>query len=244
MLPLLSHRGRTISLIGGFLFATLGALWSFLVVERLSEQARALANAKADVQREIQSLNTLASEYFIANQQGDLIFILAQQENARRDLASLIHKGNVLDRATPVRNMIGALAVARQLDYRSTYDAYEKLNNETRANLSFENFTRLKQEEKNIIVKGQERVPLLLDQLFEIEPEINANEAAQKKQRILCLVASILGSSLLLLPTLPLKRSPNEISSRGLRRGQLSDWPQKPDAAAKFSAPEASAFTD
>jgi cell fate (sporulation/competence/biofilm development) regulator YlbF (YheA/YmcA/DUF963 family) len=59
--------------------------------------------------------------------------------------------------------MIGALAVAKQLDFRSTYDAYERLNNETRANLSFENFTRLKQEEKNIIVKGQERVPLLLD---------------------------------------------------------------------------------
>jgi hypothetical protein len=74
----------------------LGALWSFLVVERLSEQAKALANAKADVHREIQSLNTLASEYFIANQQGDLIFILAQQENARGDLANLIYKGNVL----------------------------------------------------------------------------------------------------------------------------------------------------
>jgi hypothetical protein len=114
-----SRRAKSIGLIGGFVFATLGALWSFLVVERLSEQARELANAKADVNRQIQSLNTLAAEYFIANQQGDLIFILAQQENARRDLASLIYQGNILDRATPVRNMIGALAVARQLDYKA-----------------------------------------------------------------------------------------------------------------------------
>jgi hypothetical protein len=202
MLPFLSRRAKTISLIGGFLFATLGALWSFLVVERLSEQARALANVKADVHRQIQSLNTLASEYFIANQQGDLVFILAQQENARPDLASLIYKGNVIDRATPVRNMIGALAAAGQLDYRSTYNSYERLNDETRAELSFENFTRLKQEEKNIIVKGQERVPLLLDQLFDIEKEINANEAAQQKQRILGLVTSVLGSSLLLFANL------------------------------------------
>jgi hypothetical protein len=202
MLPFLSRRAKTISLIGGFLFATLGALWSFLVAERLSEQARALANAKADVHRQIQSLNTLASEYFIANQQGDLVFILAQQENARQDLASLIYKGNVIDRATPVRNMIGALAAAGQLDYRSTYNSYERLNDETRAELSFENFTRLKQEEKNIIVKGQERVPLLLDQLFDIEKEINANEAAQQKQRILGLVTSVLGSSLLLFANL------------------------------------------
>jgi hypothetical protein len=189
-------------------FRHIGRAWSFLVVERLSEQARALANAKADVNRKIQSLNTLASEYFIANQQGDLVFILAQQENARRDLANLIYKGNVLNRATPVRNMIGALAVAKQLDYRSTYDAYERLNNETRANLSFENFTRLKQEETNIIVKGQERVPLLLDQLFEIEREISANEAAQKKQRTLGLVASMLGSSLLLFANLVAEKEP------------------------------------
>jgi hypothetical protein len=55
------------------------------------------------------------------------------------------------------------------------------------------NFTKLKGEEKNIIVKGKERVPLLLDQLFEIEREISANEAAQQKQRILGLVASMLG---------------------------------------------------
>ena len=114
MLALLSRCAKTISLIAGFVFAILGALWSFLVVERLSEQARALANAKADVNRKIQLLNTLASEYFVANQQGDLVFILAQQENARRDLANLICKGNVLDRATPVRNMIGALAVPNQ----------------------------------------------------------------------------------------------------------------------------------
>ena len=208
MLPFLSRRAKSISLIGGFLLATFGALWSFLVVDRLSEQARVLTNAKADVNRQIQSLNMLSSEYFIANQQGDLIFILAQQEGARKDLASLIYKGNILDRATPVRNMIGALAVAKQLDYRTTYDTYEKLNNETRADLSLENFTKLKQEEKSIIVKGQERVPLLLDQLFEIEREINANEAAQEKQRILGLVASILGSSLLLFANLVAEKEP------------------------------------
>jgi hypothetical protein len=42
------------------------------------------------------------------------------------------------------------------------------------ANFSFENFTRLKQEKRTFIVKGQEGVPLLLDQLFKIEREISA----------------------------------------------------------------------
>lgn len=196
------RRAKPISMIGGFLFATVGAVWSFLVVDSLSERGKELADVKAAVVREMQSLNSIASEYFIANQQGDLIFILALQGGARQDIARDIYKGNLLDRATPVRNMIGALAIAKQLDYRETYDAYEKLNDETRSNLSFDNFAKLKQHEKAIIVKAQERVPVLLNQLFDTERAMNANEAAQKRQRFIGLIASILGSSLLLFANL------------------------------------------
>ena len=98
--------------------------------------------------------------------------------------------------------MIGALAIAKQLDYRQTYDAYEKLNVETRANLSFAKFTKLKQVEKGIIVTGQERIPVLLTQLFEIDKAINAREAALKKNRVIGLISSILGTFLLLLVNL------------------------------------------
>lgn len=198
MLRTLSRNAKLLSLIGGFLFATLGAVWSFLVTDMLSEETRRLSDTKADLTRQVESLNSIASEYFIANQQGDLIFILATQENARQDAAALISKGNLLDRATPVRNMIGALALANQLEYRQTCDAYAKLNDETRANFSFANFTKLKQVEQEIIVKGQERVPALLTSIFEIEKTINAQHAAQANNRVIGLLASIFGSSLLL----------------------------------------------
>lgn len=198
MLGFLFRHSKVISLINGFLFATAGAVWSYVVIDKLSEETKRLANDKADISKQIQSLNNIASEYFIANQQGDLIFILAQQKIARQDVANLIYKGNILDRATPVRNMIGALAIAKQLDYRQTYDAYEKLNDETQSNLSFDNFTKLKQVEKEIIVTGQERIPLLLTQLFEIDNAINAREASLKKNRVIGLISSIFGTFLLL----------------------------------------------
>lgn len=198
MLDHLSRKAKPISFVDGFLFAVVGSVWSFVLVDRLGEEMRQLSDTKADLRRQIESLNSIASDYFIANQQGDLIFMLALQGSSRQDVAGLIYKGNMLDRATPVRNMIGALAIARQLDYRQTYDAYEKLNEETRANLSFDNFTKLKQVEKAIIAKGEERVPLLLNNLFQIEKAINANEAVQKKTRVIGLIASILGGLILL----------------------------------------------
>jgi hypothetical protein len=198
MIISIARNAKSLALIAGFLFGTLGAAWSFVFEDRLNEEMRQLSNAKADLVGQMDTLTSIASDYFIANQQGDLIFLLAQQENARQDLAYLIYEGNVLDRATPVRNMIAALALARQLDYQQTYDAYEKLNNESRSSLTFENFTRLKQVEQAIIQQGQERVPLLLDDLFEIEQAINANRAAQQGNRVLGLISSIFGNLLLL----------------------------------------------
>ncbi len=198
----LSRHAKAISLVVGFLFGTVGAVWSLVCVDRLGREMSRLSNAKADLARQMQALENLASDYFMANQQGDLIFMLAQQAGARPDLAGLIYKGNLLDRAAPVRQMIGALAMAGQLDYRRTYDAYEKLNREVRDHFSFEHYDRLKQAEKTVIEQGQARVPLLLDRLSEIDKALNANQASQERNREVGIAFSIFGSLMLLLANL------------------------------------------
>jgi hypothetical protein len=202
VLDYLSRKAKPISVVAGFLFGVVGSFWSFVVVDRLGEEMRQLSDLKADMRRQIESLNRMASDYFIANQQGDLIFMLTRQGSARQDVAGLVYKGNILDRAEPVRNMIGALAIAKQLDCRKTYDAYEKLNDETRANLTLDNFTKLKQAEKDIIGIGEKRVEFLQNNVLPVDKAINANEAAQKKSRVLGLIASTLGSLILLCANL------------------------------------------
>ena len=74
--------------------------------------------------------------------------------------------------------MIGALAVAGQLDYRSTYNAYERLNDETRANFSFESFTRLKQEERISSSKGRS-----VSHCFSINSSKSNERSARTKPR-------------------------------------------------------------
>jgi hypothetical protein len=60
--------------------------------------------------------------------------------------------------------------------------------------------------EKNIITAGQERVPPLLNEMFETDEAINAAEAVQKRNRAIGLASSIFGSFLLLLANLIAKR--------------------------------------
>ena len=207
-LDYLTARAKPAALVTGFAFAVVGFLWSYVVTDRLGEEIRQLSNAKAELRAQMDTYNRLASDYFIANQQGDLIFMLALQGSARQELSALVYKGNLLDRATPVRNMIGALALAGQLDYRTTYDAYEKLNDETRSVLTLQNFQRLKQAESTLITQGTGRVPALLERIFQLDRSINADEAAQKRNRLLSQIASMLGALILLCVNLLGTRTP------------------------------------
>ncbi len=197
-----SSHGKATSLIGGFFFTLVGIAWSFLVASNLDGKSRGLAEHRADLMRQIDHLKVNASEYFLANQQGDMIFIVSQQDDARKDIAAQIRAANLLDRDTPVRNMIAELALAGQLDYRQTYDAYKKQNDLTRAEFTLENFRALKGAEKTIIQQGQERAGKLVAEVFATEADLRANDAKQKRGRLVGFTASILGSFLLLLTNL------------------------------------------
>jgi hypothetical protein len=206
----IARLSRLVTLIGGSISAVIGILWSLIYVDRLTDEAHALADMRDEIGKRIQTIQAAASDYFMANQQGDLVFILAQQGNARQDLAALIYKGNMLDRETPVRTMIGALAMARQLDYRQTYDAFEQLNEAARQNLTADTFFAVKRREKEIVSQGQDLAGTLLGQQFEIHKAINANDAAQHRARVIGAVFSILSTLLLLVASIVTRNQTQE----------------------------------
>jgi hypothetical protein len=196
------RHANAIPLIAGFLFGMAGGIWSFTVDRRLGEELAELTDAKADHVDQVRTLNQLASDYFTANQLGDLIFATAHRSEARVDLVQLIYKGELIDRTTPVRSMIGALAMAGQLDYRATYDAYVKVNEAARDHFALDTFRTLKRTEAEIIDKGQKRVPVLVKEASELDKKIAANKQAQRKNGAVGLVSSLLGGFLLLLANL------------------------------------------
>ena len=63
--------------------------------------------------------------------------------------------GNMLDRATPVRNMLGELALEHQLDYEKESAAYTGLNDEAQANLTAANFRAVKARSRRSSPRGR-----------------------------------------------------------------------------------------
>lgn len=206
MSPTVFRMCKIVSITGGSVVSIIGILWSLIVVNSLSEDARKLKDNKDTLVKEVASINSASSEYFLANQQGDLIYVLAIQDSARKDIVKSLYQGNLLDRATPVRNMIGELAIARQLDYKETYNVYVKLNDEARQTMDFTLYSQLKNQEKGLIEQGANLIPTLLEMQSQINMQLNANEAAQKSQRTISSMFSILGTLLLLLANLIVKR--------------------------------------
>ena len=202
MLGITKRNAKTVIVILGFASTVIGAMWSFLVADRLSKEMRDLTDKKASITSDIGKLEPAASQYFVMNQQGDLIFILGHQPNVEAKLAVTMYRGNLLDREIPIRNMIATLAMAHEMDYRAQSDEYLALEKKTADNLSLEGYQDLKKLEKDIVQRGQKLVEQRQSQLFEVWGQISSNEAKQTIARIVGLVFSIFGALLLLLANL------------------------------------------
>ena len=97
----------------GFLTSVLGTVGSSFFIEGLNKEIGRLTDQRNESSREIELIQAASSEYFLSSQQGDLVYALSLQATARQDIVGLLYKGNLLDRATPIRNLIGSLAIAK-----------------------------------------------------------------------------------------------------------------------------------
>ena len=198
MRAFLRRRGKLLTLIVGFLFSTVGALWALLVTDRLDGQIQKLGEEKAVIARQITALNRFASEYFIANQQGDLIYMLKVQPDANQDLAARIYLGNLSDRRTPVNNMIAELGFEQQIDAAGPYATYKTLFDELLANPNDEpKYWGVKTFEKQTITKGQDRALELVEASAGIDRDLRAKQSTQSINHVLAVLTAIVGSAVL-----------------------------------------------
>jgi cell fate (sporulation/competence/biofilm development) regulator YlbF (YheA/YmcA/DUF963 family) len=198
---MLSRYSKALALVLGFLFTVIGSVWSYIYVDHSNSDLARLREQRADKIKQIESINRAAYDYFIANQQADLIYLVSQATNGT-ELSSLLLRGNLLDRAAPVRSMIGALAIANQLDYRAKYDEYEGLNDDARKNLDIEKYNKVKSAERTVVQQGQSYAANLQMSMGALDQQIRVIESKSAQQRFLGIVAALFGSLLLLAANL------------------------------------------
>jgi hypothetical protein len=198
----LAHNIRLLTLVLGFLLGLLGTLGSFFFVDAASDDVEEASGRRSAATSEIDNLGRLAADYFIANQQGNLIWALSTFQSQNPGLLESIRQGNLLDRAEPIRNIIGAMAIAGLLDYTTVYGEYERLNDVARESLADEDIAEVQFYEQAVVQEAQTRVAELQLSLTELNAAVARAEADLRDRQQLMILLTSAGAFLLLLANL------------------------------------------
>ena len=194
---------KTASIVTGFLSSLAGTLGSFLFVNGLSTDLQMVRDQRAVMVAQVESLTNVQLQYYMANQQGDMIFALVHNPaQARSDVAALLFGGNVLDRATPMRNLIGALALAGKLDYAKTYAGYVQVNQQARDTGAMADYQKLKLLEQGALELGTAHIATLHQQIATADQNVAAIEASLRWRQAALIGLMSFGSAVLLLANL------------------------------------------
>lgn len=194
---------KPLTIILATLMSLLGTFGPFLFIENLDATISARTTEMRDINTRVATLRTTQNEYFNAYVQTNLLFALNPAETSvNRGVTGQMYRLAILDRGFPFRAMMAEMAIAGVFEFKATNDAYRKLSEAARANLTFEAYTALNAFERGILDKAHELQDKLQQRYFEAEDEKAAAEAEKDKRRTWLAVLTALGTILLLAANL------------------------------------------
>lgn len=194
---------KRIAILIGFTLAalsTLGPQFYIGPIEDLGAEADQSAKALA---ARIETLRGAQSQYLLFEQVGVLIYainatgMLPEGSNQRGTLNDL-YQLSLLDRSTPVRQMIGELARARRLDFRKTSDAYGELIATARKTVSLDSYKAVNDFENKTMDAANALMAELQQALLTAEGAKSGYDGMASRRRLDMLILTGLGSTLLL----------------------------------------------
>ena len=198
---------KRLAILIGFALTVLGALAPQFYVAPVEDQATDADQLAKTLAARIENLRASQSQYLLFQQMGVLVYALnatgvaasgAPQETTLNRLYQL----SLLDRSTSMRQVIGELALSRQLDFRETSDKYSALIGTARKDFSMTAFQAVDDFETDAMRKGDAWMAKLQQGLLEAQHRKADLDALAGKRRLQLLVAMTLGSTLLLAANL------------------------------------------
>ena len=188
----------------GFILTLLGTVGAATYVEPAERAAAGVDARLSEAAAKIEVLKNAEASYWMFQQQGDLIFALwaMNTKDEARDVIGDLIKLALYDRADPIRTVIGQLALANELNYRQTWDAYTALTDKALKENSFGNFMAVAAFEKGFIEKAEKKVgDLQMGRLSLISDKTRADRRVEQ-HKLMLLVLTTLGSTFLLAANL------------------------------------------
>ncbi len=224
---------KRLAILIGFLLTVIGALGPQFYVGPVEDRAADVDQAAKTVSARIDNLRAAQSQYLLFQQMGTLVYALsatgvAAGGSSQETTLNRLYQLSLLDRSSAVRQMIGELALAHQLNYRETSDKYAALIAAARKDLALPAFQAVDDFETDAMGKADAWMATMQRALFDAERAKSDLDATAGRRKLQLLVVMTLGSTLLL--------AANLLSEKPAETADLPPTPVETAAAERLVA--------
>jgi hypothetical protein len=198
---------KRLAILIGFLLAVIGALGPHFYVGPVEDQAQDIDQAGKTLAARIDNLRAAQSQYLLFQQMGVLVYALnatgvAPAGTSQATTLNRLYQLSLLDRTFALRQMIGELALAKQLDYRQTSDKYAELIAAARKDFTLPTFQAVDDFETEVVRKADAWMTKLQQALLDAQHAKSDLDSQAARRKLQLLVMMTLGSTVLLAANL------------------------------------------
>jgi hypothetical protein len=198
---------KRLAILIGFLLTVIGALGPYFYVGPVEDRAQDVDRAAKTLAARIDNLRAAQSQYLLFQQMGVLVYALnttgvASGGSSQETTLNRLYQLSLLDRTFPLRQMLGELALAKQLDYRETSDKYGELIAAARKDFTLPTFQAVDGFETEAVHKADAWMTKLQQALLDAEHAKSDLDALAARRKLQLLVVMTLGSTVLLAANL------------------------------------------
>ncbi|MFN3958296.1 MAG: hypothetical protein ACK4NP_00125 [Parvularculaceae bacterium] len=185
------------------LLSLFGTVGQFFFVGEPEDTAKARAQEMRDIETRTETLRNAQHAYFNAQVQGNMLFALNPADRSvNKGIVANLYQLALTDRGFPFRSILGELAIAGAIDFKTVNDQYNELRGKAMDGLDYESFTAIGEFEREAIDAAFTLQGKLQERYFASAAEKDAAEAAAKRRRLVLLGAASLATCLFLIANL------------------------------------------
>ena len=198
---------KRLAILIGFLLTVIGALGPQFYVGPVEDHAADVDQAAKTLSARIDNLRAAQSQYLLFQQMGVLVYALdatgvATGGSSQETTLNRLYQLSLLDRSSAVRQMLGELARASQLNYREASDKYGELIAAARKDFTLPAFQAVDDYETEAMGKADAWMTKLQQALLYAQRSKSDLDALAARRKLQLLVVMTLGSTLLLAANL------------------------------------------
>ena len=194
---------KRLSILIGAILSVAGSAGQFFFIETLAGNSRKLEEARSNELAKIETLKAAQLQYFFAYQQGSILFAMDPNGTTRdKEVLSGLYQLNVINRALPLKSMLGELAFAGAIPFRETVNQYNAVNEAARKDYSWANYVALNEFEKSIVERALDQQNKLQERVFSLRALKDDLDDAVGKRKLFLVLMTLIGSGFLLIANL------------------------------------------